>query len=319
MYNIVNFTLHLILIIGLTFKVNSGCCNSCKNGGSKKNSKNTTVKEVKITITKDFIEFNGIKFQKVRNIDINGFVANNNSFDSYVFKINDKNLSKSIFINSTITINLDGSLGNIAVEPYIFAAVEKKNGDCYIVYCQDANTKLRFNHFYGFFDSTKNLNKIKIIRSGKLQSSQYMFYECDAKEIDLSGLDTSNVTNMYGMFEKCNRLKSIDLNNLNFSEVTNARYMFYDCRELESIDLSKLGDNKKLLDMSYMFYHCLKLQSVNLGNFEISKEANTNEMFNECRALYTVILDKDKNLHISNTFLSGYNYDPSTKTFTKAE
>ena len=44
--------------------------------------------------------------------------------------------------------------------------------------------------------------------------------------------DTSNVTDMHGMFNWCVSLKSLDLSNFNTSRVTNMNGMFSHCRSL---------------------------------------------------------------------------------------
>ena len=66
-----------------------------------------------------------------------------------------------------------------------------------------------------------------------------MFSGCSKlTEIDVSGFDTSNVTDMYEMFSGCSSLTKLDLSNFDTGKVTAIREMFKDCSRLTSLDLS---------------------------------------------------------------------------------
>ena len=67
-----------------------------------------------------------------------------------------------------------------------------------------------------------------------------MFQECNELEyINLSNFNTSNVTDMRYIFNKCHKLKEIKgIDNFNTSKVTNMTAMFEECKELEYINLS---------------------------------------------------------------------------------
>ena len=55
---------------------------------------------------------------------------------------------------------------------------------------------------------------------------------------NLSGLDTSQATNMMGMFQGCSSLSSLDLSGFNTSQVTDMGRMFEGCASLSTLDLS---------------------------------------------------------------------------------
>ena len=64
----------------------------------------------------------------------------------------------------------------------------------------------------------------------------FMFADCsDLTSLDLSSLDTQNVTDMGYMFSGCRGLTSLDLSSLNTQEVTSMGLMFYDCSALTSL------------------------------------------------------------------------------------
>ena len=84
--------------------------------------------------------------------------------------------------------------------------------------------------------------QIKSVKVRAAQNSGYMFYNrSKLKDIDLSNLDTRNVTSMFQMFSGCSGLASLDLSPLNTAKVTDMNSMFFSCSGLTSIDLSPLN------------------------------------------------------------------------------
>ena len=94
----------------------------------------------------------------------------------------------------------------------------------------------------------------------------------------LENLNTSEVTNMSGMFSGCSRLTSLNLSNFNTSAVTDMSYMFYGCSSLTSLNLSSFNTSA-VTDMSYMFYGYRGVTSLNLSNFNTSAVTNMRGMF----------------------------------------
>ncbi len=92
-----------------------------------------------------------------------------------------------------------------------------------------------------------------------------MFYGCSSlTSLDLSPLDTSNVTDMGYMFQGSSSLTSLDLSSFDTSNVTSMGYMFQSCSSLTSLDLSGF-DTTQVLSMSRMFSGCKSLREVALG------------------------------------------------------
>ena len=114
--------------------------------------------------------------------------------------------------------------------------------------------------------------------------------------IDLSVMDTSEVTDMGSMFAGCGGLTSLDLSDFDTSQVTNMRAMFEQCSSLTSLDVSNF-DTSKVTDMSRMFETCMSLTSLDLRNFDTSKVTNTSEMFYLCSSLTSLDL---RNFDTSN-------------------
>ena len=117
-----------------------------------------------------------------------------------------------------------------------------------------------------------------------------MFGDCRSlKSLDLSGLDTSNVTDMSRMFENCSSLESLDLSGLDTSNVEDMSRMFENCSSLESLDLSGL-DASGAKGMSEMFKGCSRLSSLDLSGLDTSNVEDMSAMFVGCPGLRTVTL-----------------------------
>ena len=90
-----------------------------------------------------------------------------------------------------------------------------------------------------------------------------LFRNCkDIIFLDLSNFDTSDVSNMSGMFDGCSKLKEIKgLNMIITSKVKTMDGMFNKCKELENLDLSHF-DTSNVTNMSLMFNYCSKLKEI---------------------------------------------------------
>ena len=96
------------------------------------------------------------------------------------------------------------------------------------------------------------------------QSSSYLFNAYTGTSVDglITRSDTSNVTNMLGMFSSATNLKTIP--ELDTSHVTNMSYMFYRCSELTTIPAL---DASNVTDTGSMFGYNRKLTSIGLYGF----------------------------------------------------
>lgn len=103
----------------------------------------------------------------------------------------------------------------------------------------------------------------------KVKSTGHMFYECNFKTLDISMLDTSEVTTMYYMFTNCTNLISLDLSNFNTSKVTVMNAMFSNCKKLKNLNVSSF-DTSKVTVMSSMFTNCTQLENLDISNFDMS-------------------------------------------------
>ena len=116
-------------------------------------------------------------------------------------------------------------------------------------------------------------------------SAAYMFSGMpNCTSIDMTGFDTSNVTNMRNMFASCNLITSLDLSGFNTSKVTNMQEMFYGCDGLRSLDLTG-WDTAKVTTMKQMFKNCKALNDLILSGWNTSNVTNVACMFQDCQNL----------------------------------
>lgn len=141
--------------------------------------------------------------------------------------------------------------------------------------------------------NTTNSNYIKTLNivkttpsftvSSDVTSLSYCFQSWGLKSINVSEMDTSNITNMRYMFNTLQYVEELDLSNFDTSKVTNYDYMFNSSMALKKIDASSfvVKDNATIYGNS-MFYYTLKLAIIDISKFEFSKLAAYSQMFSIC-------------------------------------
>ena len=117
-----------------------------------------------------------------------------------------------------------------------------------------------------------------------------MFYEyISLTSLDLSNFNTSNVEMMDNMFSFCSSLTSLDLSGFDTSKVTRMDSMFSDCSSLTSLDLSNWNTSKVYV-MASMFFGCSSLTSLDLSNFNTTNLQYIKGMFSDCSSLTSLDL-----------------------------
>jgi surface protein len=96
-------------------------------------------------------------------------------------------------------------------------------------------------------------------------TSRWFFYLENCTTMDLSKLDTSNVTDMSETFIGCSSLTSLDVSSFDTSKVTDMGELFSGCSSLTSLDLSSF-DTSKVTSMSWMFDGCTSLNKITFGD-----------------------------------------------------
>ncbi|MDD7132742.1 MAG: BspA family leucine-rich repeat surface protein, partial [Firmicutes bacterium] len=165
---------------------------------------------------------------------------------------------------------------------------DKDNNSLYEISIGSENGSVEANtNGSGMFAYLDNVSTLDLsgLDTSNMTSMNRMFYKSTSlTNIDLSGFDTSKVVNMYGMFWGCNNLKNIDVSNFNTKKVTTMVYMFRECNSLEKLNLSNF-DTSNVTRMDSMFLYDGSLTNIDLSNFNTSKVTNMGDMFEDCGQL----------------------------------
>lgn len=108
---------------------------------------------------------------------------------------------------------------------------------------------------------------------------------------DLSGWNTSKVTDLNAMFQNCNNASFTTLNlaNWNLSLCTTFISMFNNCNKLTSLTISGWTLNSSAnIDMTSIFQSCAALTSIDITSWNMTKVTNTTNMFLYCSELLTL-------------------------------
>ena len=133
-----------------------------------------------------------------------------------------------------------------------------------------------------------------------------MFSNCESlTSLDLSSFDTGNVMQMQYMFCFCKSLTSLDLSSFDTGYVTQMDNMFYGCESLPSLDLSSF-DTRNVTHMNNMFFGCESLTSLDLSSFGTGNVTNMENMFSDCKSLTSLDLSSfdTRNVTIMNYMFS---------------
>ncbi len=146
---------------------------------------------------------------------------------------------------------------------------------------------------YQWFDSMTNLQTIEgieYLNTSQVSSMYCMFNKCaKLQKLDLSHFDTRKVTSMTAMMANCTNLKEVNLEGFDTSAATSIRMMFQNCSSLTSVDLSSF-DLTKCTDIRKLFEGCSSLEAVDFSNFNVQPGTNTTNLLYNCSALKTLIL-----------------------------
>ncbi|EAD8833902.1 BspA family leucine-rich repeat surface protein, partial [Listeria monocytogenes] len=137
------------------------------------------------------------------------------------------------------------------------------------------------------FENCYNLTEFDVsgLDTSAVTNMKKMFYNCRTlEELDLSNFDTSSVNNMNSMFGYCESLEKLNVSNFDTSSVNDMYYMFRDCKALEKLDVSNF-DTSSVTNMGGMFVNSTSLKELDVSNFNTSSVTDMGGMFGSCRAL----------------------------------
>ena len=183
---------------------------------------------------------------------------------------------------------------------------DKDNNSLYEISIGSENGSLEANtNGSGMFSYLDNVDTLDLtgLDTSNMTSMSRMFYKSTSlKNIDVSGFDTSKEVNMIFMFNNCSSLISLDLSSFNTSNVTNMEAMFQNDVNLENITFGDNFNTSKVKDMIAMFASCKKLRYKNLSNFDTSNVKEMQSMFYYCENLKSLDLSNFDTSQVINMY-----------------
>jgi len=174
---------------------------------------------------------------------------------------------------------------------------DKDNNSLYEISIGSENGSLEANtNGSGMFSYLDNVDTLDLtgLDTSNMTSMSMMFYKSTSlKSIDVSGFDTSKVVNMSYMFEGCSNLEILDLSNFKTSNVSLMQGMFWDCQKLKNIDVSNFNTGK-VTSMNRMFWNCKSLIEIDLSNFNTSNVTDMYALFQGCEKLIFINIENFK-------------------------
>lgn len=124
-------------------------------------------------------------------------------------------------------------------------------------------------------------------------------FDEDIAYVNLSGLDTSGVTDMTCMYYHCPNLDTVIMRDLDTSGITRMSHMFNGCTSLSTVDIGE-WNTTNLTRMNHMFSQCTSLTTVDLSELDTSNVTDMSHMFSACTGLTTVVLDSFNTSNVTN-------------------
>ena len=216
--------------------------------------------------------------------------------------------------SNEITINavLDGK--NVEISDINNAVIPERITKFLLKEKNNQKVKIQDNSLYQAFLNNKNIIEVDLsgLESTNIINMEQLFMGCsNLVRVTLNGLDTHNVTNFKSMFYDCSNLSDVDISTLNTENVIDMSYLFYNCYALENIDLSG-WDTAKVQWMGRMFHGCSKLKVIRMDNFDMSKVTDSAAMFYRDKGTETLVVTQDNQL-LTNYPFNHDNTHPLTK------
>ena len=193
--------------------------------------------------------------------------------------------------NGTMTLYYDRQKGKRKGTVYDNVRSLSENNDMKACIIDPSFADYPLGSLYGYFFNCKNLKTVtglKYMNTTYVTDMSGLFSRCESLEnIDFDGFYTGKVRMMSDMFYHCSSLKTLDLSGFNTENVEWMYEMFCECSSLESIDLSSFN-TAKVVSMYCMFEDCSSLRSLDVSNFDTHSVIDMGMMFRYCDNLQSL-------------------------------
>ena len=133
--------------------------------------------------------------------------------------------------------------------------------------------------WFSYMENIEAINGIQYLNTSEVTNMSGMFEGCNNLiYLDVSGFDTRKVTDMGSMFQNCQKVKYLNVGNWDTSSVTNMGDLFNSCYVVESLDVSG-WDTHNVTNMHGLFASCQELTALDVSGFDTQKTVSMNAMF----------------------------------------
>ena len=177
-----------------------------------------------------------------------------------------------------------------------------KNGlyELYIGGIGKVNAPSNSAYLFRYFTNLTKIDFNKYFNTSNATNMRGMFSNCNIlTKLDLSNFDTSNVEDMSGMFQLCKTLTNLNISTFNTSKVTLMNHLFNKCNSIKNIDLSHF-DTSNVTNMRAMFQKCYELVDLNISSFNTPNLTDMQNMFSECNKLRTIDVSRFDTSKVTN-------------------
>ena len=231
-------------------------------------------------------------------------------YKEYVMKNLGMTQSTTYFINSSISKDTIESVDIVSFsnlpEGVIYVEDVSSNSDESIklyylenpetnlkkVYLASSSGLIKMNTSMDYmFDGLTHVESLDLSRldTSNVTSMVGVFYNSKMTLLNVSTWDTSKVMNMNYMFRGASGLTNIDLDGFVTTNLKSMSAMFADCTSLKMLDLSSFDTtNVTVLSGGWnngTFWNCTSLESLNISSFNTSNVTSMNSMFYNCKKL----------------------------------
>ena len=177
-------------------------------------------------------------------------------------------------------------------QPEVLIWFDESDGTIY--YYTEAGKVYMNSHVSDLFNGFGGITSIDLseLDTSNVTTMEYMFNECySLTEIKgIENIDTKNVESLEGTFSNCKALTELDLSNWNVEKVTTTHNLFEDCELLKTINLTN-WNTMSLTDASNMFYNCSALTTISgIEQLNTLNVKDISRMFYNCNDLETLNL-----------------------------
>ena len=122
--------------------------------------------------------------------------------------------------------------------------------------------------WFGYCMELKTISGLEYLNTSEVTDMTGMFMECGVDKLDLSTFNTSKVTTMNNMFAMCRGLVGLNISSFDTSNVTDMSFMFGGCSSLTTIIAGDKWSTDKVTEGDYMFGECTSIVGGNGTKFD---------------------------------------------------